>query len=193
MLCRKFLKAFQRPGMIIALGLSSSICAADATLFVDANIKSGGDGQSWETAYRYLQDALYLAATLHETEHVDVLVAQGTYLPDHDEAGAARLGSRDETFGLLNNVTVLGGYAGSAGPDPWFRDVDNQLTKLAPEIGKLTNLTELNLQGNQLSILPPEIGKLTNLKTLDLRGNKITAKDIERLKTALPQCDIQHD
>ena len=51
----------------------------------------------------------------------------------------------------------------------------NQLTALPPEIGQLTKLWELRLDGNQLTALPPEIGQLTNLKTLALEGNKLTA------------------
>ena len=39
----------------------------------------------------------------------------------------------------------------------------NQLTALPPEIGNLTNLTELYVNDNQLTALPPEIGNLTNL------------------------------
>ena len=50
----------------------------------------------------------------------------------------------------------------------------NQLTNLPSEIGKLTNLTELNLSRNQLTNLPVEIGKLTNLTELNLSNNEIT-------------------
>jgi Leucine-rich repeat (LRR) protein len=37
------------------------------------------------------------------------------------------------------------------------------LTELSPEIGQLTSLDTLRLEGNQLTELPPEIGELTNL------------------------------
>jgi len=50
-----------------------------------------------------------------------------------------------------------------------------QLTSLPPEIGQLTNLTELNLTGSQLTSLPPEIGQLTNLTELNLTGNQLTS------------------
>ncbi|HEX8181014.1 MAG TPA: COR domain-containing protein [Pyrinomonadaceae bacterium] len=48
------------------------------------------------------------------------------------------------------------------------------LTDLPPEIGQLTNLTELYVNGNQLSRLPPKLKQLTNLKVLDLGSNRFT-------------------
>ncbi len=50
----------------------------------------------------------------------------------------------------------------------------NQLVMFPPELGRLENLTRLSLAGNQLSGLSPEIGRLRNLRVLDLRGNRLT-------------------
>ena len=49
---------------------------------------------------------------------------------------------------------------------------DKNLTALPPEIGELTNLTELDLKHNQLATLPPEISNLKNLTALDLKDNR---------------------
>ena len=54
---------------------------------------------------------------------------------------------------------------------------DNQLTgEIPPEIGNLTNLTDLYLQGNQLNGISPEIGNLTNLSKLYLYSNQLTGE-----------------
>ena len=53
----------------------------------------------------------------------------------------------------------------------------NQLTgPIPPELGRLTALTNiLSLSGNQLSgPIPPELGRLTNLERLQFRGNRLT-------------------
>ena len=51
----------------------------------------------------------------------------------------------------------------------------NNLTVLPPEIGKLTNLTRIDLDENKLTALPPEIGKLAHLIELYMEGNRLTA------------------
>lgn len=53
-------------------------------------------------------------------------------------------------------------------------DLCCQLTKVPPEVGKLSNLQVLKLSNNQLTQLPPEIGNLTKLKTLDLSWNQFS-------------------
>ncbi len=57
------------------------------------------------------------------------------------------------------------------------------LLTLPPEIGQLTNLTWLYLEGNQLTTLPPEIGKLTKLTELQIEKNSVTDTDLEHLKS----------
>ena len=54
----------------------------------------------------------------------------------------------------------------------------NQLTgEIPPEIGNLTNLTYLYLGFNQLTgEIPPEIGNLTNLTYLSLMNNQLTGE-----------------
>jgi Leucine-rich repeat (LRR) protein len=49
----------------------------------------------------------------------------------------------------------------------------SRLDSLPPEIGQLTGLEELDLNGAVLTSLPPEIGQLTSLWSLQLSGNPL--------------------
>ena len=53
---------------------------------------------------------------------------------------------------------------------------DNGLTgEIPPELGSLSNLTDLSLHGNDLSgAIPAELGSLSNLAELDLRNNALS-------------------
>ena len=53
---------------------------------------------------------------------------------------------------------------------------DNALSgEIPPELGSLSNLTDLSLHGNDLSgAIPAELGSLSNLTALDLRNNALS-------------------
>ena len=88
---------------------------------VDDDAPPGGDGLSWDTAYRFLQDALTTA-----TEGSEIRVAQGTYTPDP--------GNREESFLLVNGAALQGGYAGLGAPDPDERDIERYETILSGDL-----------------------------------------------------------
>jgi hypothetical protein len=68
---------------VVAVVAVFSSAQAD-TIYVDDDAPPGGDGQSWDTAYRFLQDAAAEAAG--DPNITEIRVAQGTYTPDRDEA-----------------------------------------------------------------------------------------------------------
>jgi hypothetical protein len=66
-----------------------------------------------------------------------------------------------------------------------------QLEVLPETIGELVNLEYLDLWRNQLHELPNSIGNLTQLRTIRLGENQLDKRELEKLKTLLPNCDIQ--
>jgi hypothetical protein len=80
------------------------------TIYVDADVEVLGNGFSWNSAHKYLRDALTNA-----WGGCEIRVAQGTYKPDEAESLWVKAGDREATFQLKNRVTVKGGYAGVGG------------------------------------------------------------------------------
>jgi hypothetical protein len=85
------------------VGLAESPCIGAVTLYVDDDAPPGGDGLTWDTAFRFLQDALaYASAPANGV--TDVHIAQGVYKPDHDELHPDGTGDRNATFLLPSSA-----------------------------------------------------------------------------------------
>ncbi len=69
---------------------------------------------------------------------------------------------------------------------------DNTLSNI-DILTDLLNLEELYLFGCNISKLPADISKLQKLKKIGLTGNPINGGEIERLRKALPNCEIIYD
>jgi predicted outer membrane repeat protein len=120
----------------LTIGLAGASCFGATVLYVDDDAPPGGDGQSWQTAFTYLQDALYAARIpgsagagapghgVPGAEIDEIHVAQGCYQPDQDEAGQVTPGDREASFALISGVSLKGGYAGLGAPDPDERDIE---------------------------------------------------------------------
>lgn len=91
-------------GACVLLTAIPAAALAGPVLYVDAAAGPGGTGASWGTAFNDLQPALAAASGDGVT---DIWVAKGVYKP------AAAGGSRAATFQLVNNIRVLGGFAGT--------------------------------------------------------------------------------
>jgi Chlamydia polymorphic membrane protein (Chlamydia_PMP) repeat len=118
------------PGSVFSVTLrvtdasGDSVTAATTTItltspiYADSQAIGADNGTSWNDAYTSLQQALSAV----NSGSVDTIeVAQGTYSPGTTATA---------TFQLINDVTILGGYAGVGTPDPDARDVSSYVTTL---------------------------------------------------------------
>ncbi len=85
-------------------GLSAS-AGAESVRFVRSDAPSDGDGLSWATAYREVFEALQEASS--DPSITQVWIAAGTYLPGPGS------GNRGDTFVLVPDVVLYGGFDGS--------------------------------------------------------------------------------
>jgi hypothetical protein len=104
-------------------GCCASCAVAGIIVYVDDDAPAGGDGTTWPTAFRFLQDGLAFAAN-PANGVTEVRVAQGTYIPDRNEENPNGTGDRWQSFELIDDVALRGGYRGldGGGPDPEARD-----------------------------------------------------------------------
>lgn len=93
--------------LIAIFGLNPSANAGDI-IHVKASASCPGDGIGWATAYKYLQDALTAAEADDQ-----IWVAAGTYRVDQSCANQTGTGDREETFQLVKDVFLLGGFKGT--------------------------------------------------------------------------------
>jgi parallel beta-helix repeat protein len=120
---------------LLVTAISGSVAMA-STWYVDDSHTSGTrDGTSWATAFQFLQEALDASASLDT-----IKVAQGTYYPD--EGSGHTNNSRSESFGLITDVTVLGGYIGYNDAAPDTRDTALYETLLSGDIGTTSVSTD---------------------------------------------------
>lgn len=92
------------------------LAAPQKEIHVDDDAAQGGDGATWDTAFRRLQDALAVA-----DDGDRILLADGFYRPD--QGGGQTLGDRSASFVVPANARLIGGYRGlTGGGDPYDRD-----------------------------------------------------------------------
>ena len=123
---------------VLLAGMAPAI-AAGGTIYVDADASPGGDGTSWATAYKYLQDALYKPPTGGD----QIWVAEGTYKPDANTANPDGTGDREAAFQLLNGVALYGGFPTGGG------DWESRNTSAYPTI------LSGDLDGNDVQVSDP--------------------------------------
>jgi hypothetical protein len=107
-------------------------------LYVDPDATGPEDGNSWGTAYHYLQDALD-RTNANGSSLYTIWVAEGVYYPDEDSLGVYQTHLNDdqnEFFKILyDNVRLYGGFAGGESSLS-ERDWVNNPTILSGDIDK---------------------------------------------------------
>jgi hypothetical protein len=161
--------------LVMSLFLVAIASTAGAKIiYVDADASPGGDGQTWGTAYKYLQEGLYASVSGDK-----IWVANGIYKPDIDDANKIidrngnpnGTGDRSATFELRNGVTIKGGYAGFSEPEPNTRDTEVYETVLSGDLLDDDGQDFANTNENSYHVV---IGSETN-DTAVLDGFIVTA------------------
>ncbi len=121
----------------VALGLiliSVSTTSALATVYVDDDARAGGDGTSWATAFKHLQDILIPLQGRSSDAPIEVRVAQGIYRPDRSAEYPNGSGDTRAEFSITPGVQLLGGYVGIGAGDSNLRDIDAYPTILSGDL-----------------------------------------------------------
>ncbi len=102
-------------------------------VYVDSSKTNGNQtGLDWANALLRIQDAISLATQYPQIE--EIWVARGTYYPTQGT-------DRNSSFQLINNIKLLGGFAGIA-EDSSDRDILANPTYLSGDIGTLNNSSD---------------------------------------------------
>jgi hypothetical protein len=121
----------RRIRLVLTISLAVACAAWGKIIYVDDDANAPGDGSSWPTAYKFLQDALN-DASLSEGA-AEVRVAQGLYKPDRSATHPNGTGSM-ASFCVLYGMTVRGGFAGLTGVDPNERDIARYASILSGDL-----------------------------------------------------------
>lgn len=121
-------------GICLTLVPMAHVLLAGQIVYVDDDAPAGGDGTSWQAAYRYLQDSLQSASLRSSAGPFDIHLAQGVYKPDQSESTPEGSGDRDTPFVLPDNTSLLGGFAGILAEEPNYRDVVVHVTVLSGDL-----------------------------------------------------------
>lgn len=137
-------------------------------MYVDENAPPGGDGTSWNRAFRDLQDALALFVAPCSGV---ILLADGVYTPDRGT------GDRNATFQVGSGITIRGAFAGFGAPDPDLNDPDQFVSVLSGDLNRDDGPGFTNYADNSRRLIgAPARGTFGSwLINLTIRGARLDA------------------
>jgi Leucine-rich repeat (LRR) protein len=68
---------------------------------------------------------------------------------------------------------------------------NNRIESLPAELSQLNYLLQIRANNNRMTTVPPVLKTMTLLDVLDLSGNNIPSKEIDELKSQLPNTQIK--
>ena len=148
-------------------------------VYVDDDAPLGGDGLSWQSAMKFLQDGI---ARADEVGAVQIKIAQGLYKPDRNSENPE--GTEDKMVRFVLDFTIMGGgYAGLTGDDPNARDSELYPTVLSGDLVGDDLPGFLNRSDNTTVLLEIETGGTVQLASvvLEAAGSVINLWDGEGL------------
>jgi len=144
-------------GLALTIVLGWCLACEGRILCVDGAAAGANDGSSWANACTRLQDAMAVAKAAGKP--VEIRVARGVYKPD--QGTGITPGDQGATFQLLNGVTLKGGYAGAAAPDPNARDIELYETILSGDLKEDDALSSITTEENSCRVVTASSGDET--------------------------------
>ena len=118
--------------MWVSVIVPTDTSLAQQIIYVSFKSDCNGDGNSWNTAFKHLTDALDEALNLASSINpVQIWVQEGFYYPDESCLGDTD--SRDDAFVLSNYIGIYGGFGGDE-VRLTDRDIENHPTVLSGDI-----------------------------------------------------------
>jgi len=147
-------------GAMAALALGAAV-QGQAVLYVDDDAPAGGDGTSWNKAYRDLQDALDRCRAERFQGTVDIRIAGGVYTPDRGtldrdscfDLGVSPVPTVSSGLAITLLLSLRGGFVGLAGPDHDGRDFEHFPTILSADLRHDDLPNETNRSDNARAVL----------------------------------------
>lgn len=144
-------KAGDPPMAVVDMGAYEYEPVAAKKAYVNGSALPGGDGQSWSTAYWFLQDAL----SSTDPGVTEIWVAVGMHKPDRDRGHPNGTGNRSASFQLLDGVAIYGGFPAHPGQEGDFlaRDPSVHVTVLSGDLAGNDGLDFANNNENSYHVV----------------------------------------
>ncbi len=160
---------------LAALTAASALHAQTRVVYVDQIAPAGGDGSSWQRAFRELDVALAAIRSVQLENAVEVRVAQGIYRPSmgNPSEPAFELSASSRVASGFS-FSLLGSFAGLRGPDPDLQDFVATPTTLSGDL-LADDLPEFqNRDDNRGPVLykPSSTRAVVDLRALRVRGGR---------------------